>query len=124
MIKQAGLTLWGLLAVSALVVFFMLLGFKLFPAYFDDMKIQEALDTLVDEHRVTSMDKRTMIRRLDDILYIDFGHEIVDLKETLVVEKTKQSLVLRIDYERVIPLAFNISALLDFKNSVEVDTGL
>ena len=53
------------------------------------------------------------------VLYIDYAHEVVDLKQSLVVEKNKTSMIMSVDYEVIVPLAYNISALLTFKNRVE-----
>ncbi len=118
--KQAGWTLWSALGVIILLASLALLFMRLFPPYLDNLKIQEALDTLVDNARVSAMTRREIINELDNILYIDFAHEVVDLKESLVVEKTKQDMIITVDYEVVVPLVYNISALLDFQNQVEV----
>lgn len=119
MSRQGGWTIWSILSVALLITFFALLFMKLFPPYFDNMKIQEALETVGEDPRVTSLTRRQIIRELDDILYIDYAHEAVDLKSALVVQKTKTSMIMSIDYEVVVPLAYNISALLTFSNSVE-----
>jgi hypothetical protein len=118
--RQGGWTIWSILSVALLVTFFALLFMKLFPPYFDNMKLQEALETVADDHRVTSLTRRQIITELDDILYIDYAHEIVDLKKSLVIEKSKTSMIMSIDYEVVVPLAYNISALLTFSNRVEM----
>ena len=117
--RQGGWTIWSILSVALLILFFTLLFMKLFPPYFDNMKIQEALETVAEDPRVTSLTRRQIIRELDDILYIDYAHEAVDLKSSLVVQKTKTSMIMSIDYEVVVPLAYNISALLAFSNRVE-----
>lgn len=118
--RQGGWTIWTLMLGIALIVFFAYLMMKLFPPYFDNMKLEEALKTIADDARITQMDRRQIIRELDNILYIDYGHEIVDLKESLTVEKNKTSMILGLDYEVVVPLGYNISALLDFQNQVDV----
>ena len=118
--RQGGWTIWTLMLGIALIVFFAYLMMKLFPPYFDNMKLEEALKTVADDARITQMDRRQIIRELDNILYIDYGHEIVDLKESLTVEKNKTSMILGLDYEVVVPLGYNISALLDFQNQVDV----
>lgn len=118
--SQSGLTLWSLLAVAILVTVAALLVMKLFPPYFDNLKLKEGLETIADEPRITSMNRTNIIRELDNLLYIDYAHDIVDLKEALKVRKSKTHMTLELDYEVVIPLVYNISALLDFNNQVEV----
>ncbi len=44
----------------------------------------------------------------------------MDLRRTLIIEKTKSDMIMRIDYEVVVHMAYNVSALIDFKNSVAV----
>ena len=112
--------MWSGLAVIVLLATLALLFMRLFPPYMDNLKIQEALDTLADNARVTSMSRREIIGELDNILYIDFAHEVTDLKESLTIEKTKKDMIILVDYEVVVPLVHNISALMEFQNQVDV----
>lgn len=118
--QQAGWTIWTALSVAFLIAVFALLFMRLFPPYMDNLKIQEALEKVADDPRVGAMNRRAIINELDNILYIDFAHEVVDLKEALIVEKKKQNMTISVDYEVVVPLIYNISALLDFQNQVDV----
>ena len=117
---QRGWTMWGLLAVVALIAFFSVLFMKLFPPFLDNLKIREAMQTVGEEPGVTNWTKTQIVRKLEEILYIDFADEVVDLRRTLIVEKTKSDMIMRIDYEVVVHMAYNVSALIDFKNSVAV----
>lgn len=119
---ERGWTIWSVAGVGLLIIVVALLIMKLFPPYFDNMKIQEALETLRDEARVARMSRRELIVELDNRLYIDFAHEIVDLNKALSIQKQKESVIVRVDYEVVVPLVYNIAALLEFNNSVEIPT--
>ncbi len=118
--RQGGWTIWSLLGVGLLIALSAMLVMKLFPPYFDNMKLQEALEKIADDPRVVAWDKRQIVLELDNMLYIDYGHEIVDLKKALSVDKSKTDMTLAIDYEVVVHLAYNISALLDFNNAVSI----
>ena len=118
--RQSGWTFWSLSAVVILVVLLALLFMRLFPPYFDNLKLQEAMDKIVEDPRITDMNRRQVIRELDNILYIDYAHEVVDLKESLTIEKKDKIMTIAVDYEVVVPLVYNISALLDFKNRAEI----
>ena len=120
MSRQAGWTVWSVLGVAILLALFAMLFMKLFPPYFDNLKLQEALETVAEDPRVTSMNRRALISELDDLLYIDYGHEVVNLRESLSVEKNKTSMIMSIQYEVIVPIAYNVSALMDFSNRVEV----
>ena len=118
--KQKGWTIWTLLLTLGLIVFFALLVMKLAPHYLDNRKIQTALDGMTTDTRGAGMTRSQIINELRNGLYIDYGKDIVNLNESLSVNKGKGAVNLSVEYEVVVPLAWNISALLDFHNSAEV----
>lgn len=118
--RQAGWTVWGLIAVMALVGFFALLFLKLFPPYHDNYKLNKALQTVAAEPGMAVGGRRAIMRKLDKILYLDYAHKVVDLNDTLRIEKKNDRMILTINYEVVVPLAYNISALLEFNNRAEI----
>lgn len=121
MIKtQRGWTIWSLLGVGFLIVVGALLFMKLMPVYLDNYKLKEAMHSVAEDPRAPDWNKRQMIREMDNILYIDYGHDIVDLNKALTLEKEDEHHYVRIQYEVVVPLAFNVSALVDFNNEVEI----
>lgn len=117
--RQQGWTLWTLLLTLAVIVFFSLLLMKLWPHYLDNFKIQSALETVSNDAKIGSMTKNQIVKELDNILYIDFGDEIVDLNSALTLDKSRSSMALMIDYEVVVHLVWNISALLEFNNRAD-----
>ncbi len=119
--KQSGWTFWSVSAVVIIVVVLALLFMRLFPPYFDNLKLQDALEELTNDPRVANMNRRQIIQELDNKLYIDYAHEIVDLKESLLVDKSDKKLTITVDYEVVVPLVYNLSALLNFSNRVDID---
>lgn len=121
MIKtQRGWTFWSLLGVGFLIVAGALLFMKLMPVYLDNYKIKEAMHSLAEDPRAVDWNKRQVIREMTNILYIDYGHDIVDLDKALTVEKEDESKYIRVQYEVVVPLVYNVSALVDFNNEVEL----
>lgn len=118
--RQGGWSVWGLVMVVGLVAFFALLGLRLVPPYIDNYKIYQALQKVAWQDGVVADSRIGIVRRLEKILYIDYADEVVNLKETLVVEKKRDKTTLVISYEVVVPLAFNVSALLEFDNRVDV----
>jgi len=118
--KQSGASMWGLIGGSALLVLFALITMKLVPAYLDNNKVASALDSLAETPGAAQMSRRQVLDKIDNTLYIDMASDLLDLNEALTITKTKNTKVFSIDYERVVPMAYNISALLDFENSVEV----
>lgn len=118
--RQSGWTLWTLLGMATLIISLALLFMALFPHYFDNMKLQQALETLSEDPQVTKMDRIRIINELDKILYIDYGHQIVNLRDSVSISKNKTDMIIEIRYEVVEPLVLNVSALLDFENRIEI----
>jgi len=118
--KQKGASMWGLIGGAALVVLFALVTMKLVPAYLDNNKVRNALESLEGIPGVGNWSRRQIMEKVDNTLYVDLASDLLDLNEALKITKTKNVKVISIDYERVIPMAYNISALLEFENSVEV----
>lgn len=118
--KQRGWTIWSLLGVGFLIVAGALLFMKLMPVYLDNYKLKEAMASVAEDPRAPDWNKRKLVQELTNILYIDYGHDIVDLKKTLVVEKENDHKYMRINYEVVVPLVYNVSALVEFNNEEEL----
>jgi hypothetical protein len=120
LVKQQGWTIWSLLGVGFLVVAGALLFMKLMPVYMDNYKLKEAMLSVAEDPRAPDWNKRQLVNELTNILYIDYGHDIVDLNKTLVLEKENELRYMRIEYEVVVPLVYNLSALVEFDNQVEI----
>jgi hypothetical protein len=118
--KQRGWTFWSLLGVGFLIVAGALLFMKLMPVYLDNYKIKEAMHSVAEDPRAVDWNKRQIIRELSNILYIDYGSDIVDLNKALSLEKENELKYVRVKYEVVVPLVYNVSALVDFDNEVEL----
>lgn len=116
--RQRGMTMWGLLFVLGVLAFFMFLTFKLAPPYLQDFKIRAALDGLAKTSDVGRMSKAEMVEALGKRLDIDDVHDVDPRR--LQVEARGRIRIIRLKYERVIPLAFNISALIEFDHIREV----
>ena len=116
--RQQGITIWGVLFVIGVLLFFGLLFMKLFPPYYDNLRIHNGMKLLVEENNVTELGRREVVRRLNRILLIDYVDEVVDMNEALRLERRDKGIDLRVNYEVVVPLAYNLSALIEFDNVV------
>lgn len=120
--RQHGATMWMIIAVMALVVMFALVVMKLTPAYLENAKVMNALERLAEDPRAATMPRAELIQKISDTLYIDMANDLLDLREAVVITKSAGKRTVEINYERVIPMVYNISALLDFENSVDIPT--
>jgi hypothetical protein len=116
--QQRGMTFWGLLFVLGVIAFFTFLTFKLFPVYLQDFKVKAAMDGLARNPDISHMTKSEMVESLKRRFQIDDVEEVDPA--TIVVEVRGRTKAIRLRYERVVPLAFNISALLEFDHTREV----
>jgi hypothetical protein len=117
--RQRGMTMWGLLFVLGVIAFTLFLVFKLLPPYLSDLKVRAALDSLVRQPDAGAMGKAEIMTALYKRFDID-NVTHVKLETDLSIEARDRNKVIRIRYEAVVPMAYNISALLEFDHAREV----
>ncbi len=115
---QAGMTMWGLLFVLGTLAFFFFLFAKLFTPYMDDLKVKSALESLARQPDAGSMPVPAIQEAIRKRLEIDNADNF-DLS-ALTVETRGKMKIIRIKYESVVPMVYNISALLSFDHVAEV----
>ncbi len=118
--RQRGVTMWGMFMISLMVVFLALLLFKLIPPYLQDLKVKTALDSIEQQASsgMSNPEIMTALRKrfdIDDIEHVDLADITIQRQGTLKV--------INIEYEAVVHLVFNISALMEFEHSAEVPAG-
>jgi Tfp pilus assembly major pilin PilA len=118
--KQNGMTFWGLMMVAAVFAFFVLLFFKLFPSYMEHAKVKTALENISRQPGTSEMEKAQIKAAFERRFDIEDVNNI-DLNKNLFVEKKPGSMSIRIAYERRVPIAYNVSALIEFDDSVQVN---
>ena len=105
--QQTGATLWSMISISVLVIFFALLLIKLIPPYLADMKVRAALDSIERQAKGGTMSNAQIMIALEKRFDIDsITH--VNLREDVVIEREGRMKIVRIAYEAQIPLVFNI----------------
>ena len=104
----------GFLFVSAMVVCFVMIGFRLTPAYIEWYSVQKALEqALADAKDVNSTAEiRSAFQKRADAGYI----ESVTGKD-IDVAKTKNEVTASATWTRKLPLVGNVSLFLDFDAS-------
>lgn len=112
--SQQGLTLISLIIVGAFLAFALLLAFRCVPAVTEYMAVKRILPEVAQEG--TNGASVTELRRsFDRRAYID---QVETVRGT-DINFTKQGgqVVAAVSYQRVIPVAGNVSLLLDFSVS-------
>ena len=116
--QQSGMTMWSAMFVIGVAVFFLFLLFKLLPPYLEDLKVRTALDGLAREVGTGGVSKADLVSRLEKRFDID---NVTNVKASqLVIQPQGRQRVMRINYEVVVPLVYNVSALLEFDHARQV----
>ncbi len=118
--NQSGMTFWGLLVIAAIFGFFVMLFFKLLPPYLEYAKVKTALEGIAKQPGTGDLDKSQIKAAFDRRFNIDSVDDI-DLNKALIVEKKPGSMSIRIVYERRVPLAYNVTALIEFDDTAQVN---
>lgn len=117
--RQNGMTFWGLLVIATLFIFFVVLFFKLLPPYMEYAKVKSALEGIAKQPGTGDLEKSQIKAAFDRRFNIDSVDDI-DLNKALIVEKKPGSMTIRITYERRVPLAYNVTALIEFDDTAQV----
>ena len=113
---QKGFTFWSLTFTIATIAVVALLTMKLLPAYSEFFAIKKAINRLETEGSLSSMSEDEIRRAFDRSSGIDDIHSIQprDLK----IRRTNDGVTtVSAEYEVVVPLVANVSALLKFNAS-------
>jgi hypothetical protein len=109
---QKGLTLSGFLIWAIVVIAALLLGFKLFPPYYEYYSIQRTLNVITGDDPLRSLTKRDVesafVRRatIENITAIG--------PDDLVINREGGGWVIEAQYSVKVPLFANLSACMEF----------
>lgn len=109
--KQKGISILGFMLIAALVVFFVMIGFRMMPAYIEYYSVQKALEqSLTDTKDLNSQAEiRSAFQKRADAGYI----ESVTGKD-IEIAKTRNEVTVSASWTRKLHLAGNVSLFLDF----------
>lgn len=109
---QKGLTLSGFLVWAIIVIAGLLVGFKLFPPYYEYYSLQRTLNILVNDDTLRNLTKRDVesafVRRATMENLTAVG------PEDLVINREGGGWVIEAQYTVHVPLFANLSAHMDF----------
>lgn len=120
--KQGGWTMWGLIIVLGLIIFFGYIIMKLVPVYSQHSNLKNAVEVSFDDSgNLKTMQRSAFIRSLRKQLYIDGSHKAVDYKNDVTFKRGRKGVTVNLDYDRKVPLFYNISLAVDFNESMTRD---
>ncbi len=114
---QRGVTLSGFLLWAIIVVFAVLLGFKVGPAYFEYLSIQKQLKAIANDPGISTGVRREIEGAFVSRATIENIRSIGP--QDLEISKDGDRLVISASYSVRVPLFANVNACLDFYPSSE-----
>ena len=117
--RQKGMTMWSIVGLVLIAVFFLLLAFKLVPAYMDDLKIGSAIKRIANQPGAGARSAPQLIERLEKMFDIEYITSVKPGKQVEILPRGASAKLIRLEYEIEIPIAGNISAVLYFDHEYE-----
>lgn len=113
--RQRGMFSLGGLYLVLSLGFFVFLAFKVVPPYFDNVYIQQALKDLSTLDRESGELSSDEIRkRLGNFFTINNIRG--DVINQIKIKRKSGAVIVKIDYERRVPLFANVEVVMDFQN--------
>ena len=116
--RQQGLTLLSIAFILALIAFFVLLTLKIAPIYIDHSKVVNALAALKETTDIQSKSEREVRNSLDKRFNMNYVYDVT--QDDIKVTKRGNYLKVQIEYETVVKIVGNLSALAEFNDVIEV----
>lgn len=117
-VRQRGMTTIGLVLVLAMIAFFVLIGLKLYPIYYDSFKVGAALDSLKADPTLATKTAPEVVDRLMKRLGIDNVDHVE--KGDVTVEKSGKGIRVSVEYEARKNIVGNVDLMVSFSKSIEV----
>lgn len=116
--KQRGMTFIGLVLTIAIIVFVAVIGMKLVPAYIEYFSVKKAITKISNDPAFQQMSKQEIVVSFDRTASID-NITVITGKDLTVEKDDAGQTVVSADYQALVPLVGNVSALLDFSASTD-----
>lgn len=112
---QRGIGIAAIFIIIAVVSFFVMLAFKLAPAYMEFANVRKVMDDVAQNPEAKS--QRTALMLIENQFYINDVRSVG--RKDFVAEKTRVGFDLSIDYEVRVPMMANVDAVMRFAHAVE-----
>ena len=117
--KQDGMSMWGVIGLILIGLFFMLLLFKLMPPYMDDIKVGSAIKRVAKKPGAGSKSANELLISIEKMFGIENISHISAAKDIEIVPQGDTAKIIKLEYEREVPMTGNISVVIFFDHSVE-----
>ena len=115
--KQKGMTGISIMALLILIAFVAVTLLKIMPIYFDSFKVGDVISSLKEERglgeKSNSEITKMILKRLDVNMVSDVT------KDNIFIEKSKNQVLIDVEYEVRKPMFGNLDIIISFKKSAE-----
>ena len=118
--KQDGMTFIGLVLIIAMIVFVATIGIKLYPPYVEFLTVKKAISRIASEPSFAEMSPKQIKDSFDKSASID-SIRVITSRDLTIAKGNGGKPVVTAEYQVVVPLVGNLSALLDFIASSDPD---
>jgi len=116
--KQRGMSSSNLIALIALLGFFLTLFFKMGPVYLSNMNVRSAMKSMVQGNDdLGSMTKSEIYSEFSNYFLINNIRD-KNIKDIQVVKQKDRTLI-NDEYEVRVPLFLNIDVVMSFRNQID-----
>ena len=118
--RQQGMSIPGMLAIAAMVGFFIMCILRMAPHYFEYLSVREIITKIAQEYNPEEEDIADIRRRIETIFNTN---QIYDLqpKDVEVYRKDGRTYI-DARYEARVPIMGNVDAVMNF-DDLEIETG-
>ena len=118
--RQRGMTMLGILVLVVVVGAWVYAGIRLLPKYLEYMRVAATLEKVRDEYDSNPGSTEFMLRKAVE-RHFDIEMVEVITAEDIDITKEGSEFTMRASYDDTVPLAGNVSFLVEFDKSVVVN---
>lgn len=116
--NQKGMTFLGFVFIAIIAISLLLAGVKVVPAYIEFSSVKKVINGIGSKSNFDSMTNQEIIESFNKSASTNYI-TVVNGRDLNISKDASGKKIVAIEYEVVEPLAFNLSALMDFKASTE-----
>lgn len=117
--RQEGITMWGIMMIILIGVFFLFLFFKLFPPYMQDAEISSQLSSVATSPGARNMAPSQVLQSIEKRFEIEDINDI-NVNTDIKIVPDGNSYAIDLNYTVELKMIGNVSVLLYFDHHVPV----
>ena len=119
--KQRGMTFLGVVLMVAAIVFVAVILLKLSPAYLEYISVKRTLTSIASDPGFTNMGKNEIMTAFERRAQVD-DIKSIKAEDLEILKEDGGKPTVSAEYQVVVPLMANVSALLDFTASTDTSS--